>query len=67
MKAIVIILIIALILGGLFIVSTNRYDLSTKDGRIGFAKAYSGWAGNIAKNIYSVTAYAVKLDWIPKS
>ena len=65
MRTIIIIIVIALILGGFLIVSSNNYDLSTKDGRIGFAKTYFGWMGQLGKNIYSVTAYAVKLDWVP--
>lgn len=61
------IIVILLVVSGVFIISTNKYDLASKDGRLGFAKTYFGWIGQTAKNVYSVTAYAVKLDWVPKT
>ena len=67
MKTLTIIILLSLILGAMFIVSTNKYDISKGDGRSAFIKTYFGWTWNLAKNAYSVTAYAVKLDWIPKT
>jgi len=64
---IIMIAVILMVVAGTFIISTNKYDLSTGQGRADFAKTYFGWIGNVAKNIYSVTAYAVKLEWIPKT
>jgi hypothetical protein len=66
-KTIILIAIIVLIIGGFLIVSSNKFDFSTNQGKLGFAKAYFGWTGQIVKNFYSITAYAVKLDWIPSS
>jgi len=63
---IIMILVILMVIAGAIVISTNKYDLSTGEGRIGFAKTYFGWMGQTAKNVYSVTAYAVKLDWVPK-
>jgi len=67
MKTIIIVLILALILGSLFIISSNHYNLSTKEGRTDFAKTYFGWIGQLGKNLYSITSYSVKLDWTPKT
>ena len=64
---IIMIFVILMVIAGAVIISTNKYDLSTSSGRMGFAKTYFGWIGGIAKNVYSVTAYAVKLEWIPKT
>jgi hypothetical protein len=64
---IIMIFVVIMVIVGVVILSTNKYDLSTGAGRIGFAKAYFGWIGDVAKNVYSVTAYAVKLEWLPKT
>lgn len=64
---IIMIFVILMVIAGAVILSTNNYDLSTGSGRADFAKTYFGWIGNVAKNVYSVTAYAVKLEWLPKT
>jgi hypothetical protein len=64
---IIMIFVILMVIAGAVILSTNNYDLSTGTGRMEFAKTYFGWIGDIAKNVYSLTAYAVKLEWLPKT
>lgn len=66
MGKLIILLVILLIVVGLLVISTNKYNMSTKDGRAAFAKTYFGWIGKVAKNTYSVVTYAVKMDWMPK-
>jgi len=61
------IITILIILAGVVILSSNDYNLSTGAGRLGFAKAYFGWTEKVIKNVYSITSYTVKLDWIPKA
>jgi hypothetical protein len=64
---IIMVLVILMVIAGALVISTNKYDLSTGEGRMSFAKTYFGWIGHTVKNIYSVTAYAIKLDWVPKT
>ena len=66
MNKILIILVIALVAAGFFLIITNNYDLGDKDGRIDFAKAYGGWIGKVAKNTANAVGYVIKLDWLPK-
>jgi len=67
MKKIIIILVAILVLIGFVILITNNYDLTTKDGRIDFAKSYVSWFEKSVKNSVNVIGYAIKLDWLPKN
>jgi len=64
---IIMVLVILMVIAGAIVISTNHYNLSTGEGRADFAKTYFGWIGQIGKNVYSVTAYIVKMDWLPNT
>ncbi len=59
------ILAIFLLLGAFFIVSNNNLALIEDEGREEFRDKYGQWLAGILDNSRDVTAYVVKLDWLP--
>ena len=66
MRKTVIILIILLIAAGLFLITTNGYNLAKKSDSNAFVKSFSGWVVKVAQNSASLVGNAIKMDWTPK-
>ena len=64
---ILVIVLIFLLVGALFIINQNRIDVKEKEGKITFTKVYAKWLWDSAKNIKEVTAYIIKMDWLPRT
>ncbi len=60
------IVIIIMIVAGLFLLTTNNYDLTKKEGRKEFTNVYFGWIGKVVSNTAGIAGYAVKMEWMPK-
>lgn len=50
---------------GLIIINNNDLHISDKGGMNNFSELYVGWINQTYSNLFSVTGYFVKLDWIP--
>ena len=61
------ILIVAFLLVGAYIISINRnYDLQNNaEDREGFIRDFSGWIVNVGKNLKDVTNVAREKEWLP--
>ena len=66
MRRLIIILIIAILLVGIFIIATNNLNLTKKADSNEFIKTYSGWLIKVAKNSVNTAGYVIKMDWVPK-
>ena len=66
MRRIIIILVIALLVGGIFLIATNNYNLAKKADSNEFIKSFSGWVIKVAQNSASLVGNAIKMDWVPK-
>jgi calcineurin-like phosphoesterase family protein len=64
MKILVIILFF-LLLGAFFIVTNNNLALIIPGNADKFIVQYSGWFSNVFQNFKNITAFAVKLSWLP--
>ena len=66
LKKLIAIAIILIIMGGVFIIVKNHYDLRKKGDSAGFIHDFSGWVVQVGKNTVNMAGYVVKMDWIPK-
>jgi flagellar basal body-associated protein FliL len=65
MRRLIIILIIAILLVGIFIIATNNLNLAKKADSNEFIKTYSDWMIKVAKNSVNTVGYVIKMDWVP--
>ena len=66
MRRIVILLIILMLLGAIFIITQNNYNLTKKNDSNEFVKSFSGWAVKVVTNSASLVGNAIKMDWLPR-
>jgi len=59
------ILIVALIIGGIIIVVSSNYSLTDKEDRKAFLDDFGKWLGQLFKNTKNLAGYAVSEDWMP--
>ncbi len=60
------IIILILIIGAVFIVTTQKIDLGEKEGKVTFAKAFVKWIVQISSNLKDLTMHAISQNWIPE-
>jgi len=65
MKKIVIVIVLLLLIGGWMIKQDYEVDFDDKDDQKTFLKVLGKWIAGLGKNMASVTAYVVNLDWAP--
>ena len=65
-KKTIIILIIAVIIAGIFLIVTNDYNLAKRSDSAEFLKSWTGWISRIATNSVNTVGYVIKLDWVPR-
>lgn len=56
-----------MIIAGIFLITTNNYNLAKKNDSNAFIKSYSGWAIKVVSNSASLIGNAIKMDWLPRS
>ena len=66
MKKALVILAIIMIIAGIIIVSNGHYDFNQKKDVVDFLKSYGNWLIGLGKNVGNLTAYAIKLPWLPQ-
>ncbi len=54
-----------LFLGALFIISNQNIHMGVSSERQAFFQDYSAWIGNIFNKAVDLTAYVIKVDWLP--
>ena len=55
------------IIVALIIISNNNFSLIEKENFEKFSKIYYGWLVNIFSNMYDLTGYVVKINWLPSN
>ncbi len=58
-------ILIILLIGAVFVISTNNIDIKDEAGREVFVKAYSLWLGNAVRTMKEVTIKVINTDWLP--
>lgn len=59
-------LMIFLLIGAFFIISNNNLHLGKQAEMNKFTSLYYSWLGSLFDNAKSLTAYAVKSEWLPE-
>jgi len=65
MKNLLLIALVVLLIGAFIIKSQSGLSISSQEDRREFAVQFTHWAKRLGTNIKGVTAYVVKLDWVP--
>ncbi len=63
-KKVIIVFVILSIIAGFMIVKDKENEDA---GMVSYVVAYAKWAGNVVKNVGSLTASVIKMDWLPQS
>lgn len=53
-------------IGAFFIISQNNLALNSSENVDKFISVYKGWIEGTLENIGSLTAYVIKMDWLPE-
>ena len=56
-----------LLIGAFFIVSNQNLALIDTDNRNDFVEQYKEWIFSLGREIGTLTAYVVKVEWLPES
>ena len=46
-----------------YVSKVNNINLNSFEGISAVSKIYFSWLGNVGKNLWSITGYAIKQDW----
>jgi len=54
------------LIGAFFIVGHYNLALSEEGNLKEFGTLYAGWLDSLANNVFSVSSYVVKVEWLPE-
>ena len=67
MSKVFLFIIMFLLIGAFFIVSSHKLALANSSARVEFGNLYLNWAGQLFDNSRGLVGYVVKMDWLPRS